>query len=518
MKLSEILDELKTKLDPTAGELLVALRKGVEELEAQNSRLSEQVTHFQRMLFGKRSEKIPPVESEVRRRVEEDELTVDDKPMPREPKAKARERRRKARKKSEPMRKKKRSLRKNLPVVKERITVRPDLLPEGMSLDDFRELGGGEVVRRVDHVREHLVVVEYHLQTLASRSDGDMIVRAETPPGVVEGGHYGPGIYAHTITAKCADSLPLHRIERMLERAGCPIARSTLCSFFHRSAELLRPIYERLLDIARHDPYVHADETTLKVQQTGQCSTGWIWTLVSQQAIGYVFDESREGAVAERLLGNSDGFLMADGYSGYNGVTGQDRRTRVGCWSHARRKFYEALNSAPEAREMLDLIVELYRVEYQAAEQGILGTDAHLRLRRKKSRAVLKKIDAWVDEHEDAFPPRGKMGKALTYATKQRGPLSEFLDDVRLPLDNNIAERALRIIALGRKNFLFAGHVEGAQNLAVLQTVVATCQLHGVNPYEYIKDLLIRIQRHPAAEMDALLPWRWAPEPVKRMR
>lgn len=518
MKLSEILDELETKLDPTVGELLTALRKGVEELEAQNSRLGEQVAHFQRILFGKRSEKIPPIKSEVRRRVEEDELTVDGEPMPDEPKAKARERRRKARKKSEPTRKKKRALRKNLPVVKERITVRPDQLPEGMSLEDFREVGEGELVHRVDHVREHLVHVEYHLQTLASRGEEDAFVRAEAPPGVVEGGHYGPGIYAHVITAKCADSLPLHRIERMLERGGCPIARSTLCSFFHRGAELMSPIYERLLDIAQHDPYVHSDETTLKVQQKGQCLTGWIWTVVSQQAIAFAFDESREGEVAERLLGDSAGFLMVDGYSGYNGATGADRRIRVGCWAHARRKFYEALKSAPEAREVLDLIVELYRVEYEAAEKGILGTDAHRRLRRKKSRAILKKIDAWVDDREDVFPPRGKMGKALTYATNQRGPLSEFLNDARLPLDNNIAERALRIIALGRKNFLFAGHVEGAQNLAVLQTVVATCLLHGVNPYEYLKDLLIRIQHHPATDVDALLPWNWSSGPIERKR
>jgi transposase len=359
-------------------------------------------------------------------------------------------------------------------------------------------------------VREHLVVVEYQLQTLASR-DGERIIKAEAPAAVVDGGHYGPGLYAHVITSKCADALPLHRIERMLERAGCPIARSTLCELFHRSAELLDPIYQRLLELAKHDPYLHADETTLKVQRKDTCLRGWIWALLSRRAIAYVFDTSRGGDVARRLLAGTDGFLMIDGYAGYNGVVGESGRTRVGCWSHARRAFFEALANVPEAREFLDHVVELYRIEHRAAERGIVGTEAHLLLRQQESSVLVGQIEAWVDERSGRFPPRSKFGEALTYATNQRDSLRRFLDDPKLPLDNNFAERGLRAFALGRKNFLFAGHVDGAQNLAALQSIVATCGLHGVNPYEYFKDLLIRIQHHPAADLDQLLPWNWQP-------
>ena len=516
MDLPDDLDELEAQLDPAARYVVKLLRQALEELQGQNARLSEQLARqseqlekLQRMLFGKRSEKLPPIESEVRRAVERDELTVDDKPMPADPEARKHEIRRKARKKSEPQRKLKRSLRKNLPVVTERVAVAPAQLPEGASLEDFREVGDGEIVRRVEHVREHLVVVEYHLQTLASR-DGDVIVKAQAPAGVVEGGHYGPGLYAHVITAKCADSLPLHRIERMLERAGCPIARSTLCELFHRSAELLDPIYKRLLELAKHDPYLHADETTLKVQRPGACLRGWIWALLSKRAIAYVFDETRRGEVARRLLEGTEGFLVIDGYAAYNGVVGEIGRTRVGCWAHARRTFFDAMRSVPEARDLLDLIVELYRIEHRAAERDILGTEAHLMLRQQESAGIVKQIEAWVDERHGAFPPRSSFGEALTYAVKQRGRLREFLRDPKLPLDNNFAERGLRVFALGRKNFLFAGHVQGAQNLAVLQSIVATCRLHGVNPYEYVKDLLVRIQHHPAAEIDALLPWNWS--------
>jgi len=524
MELPDDLDALEAELDPAARYVVRMLRQALDELkqmvaerDSQVARLSEQLSEFQRMLFGKRSEKLPPIESEVRRVLEQDELTIEGEPMPSDPDERTRERRRKSRKKSEPQRRKRRALRKNLPVITERIEVAPEQLPQGTTLADFREIGDGELVRRVEHVREHLVVVEYQLQTLASKH-GDQIVKAEPPPGVIEGGHYGPGLYAHVITSKCDDSQPLYRIERMLERAGCPIARSTLCDFFHRGADLLNPIYQRLLDIAKHDPYLHADETTLKVQRTGECLRGWIWALLSKQSIAYVFNESRSGAVADNLLAGTEGFLVIDGYAGYNGVVGQHGRTRVGCWGHARRRFWEAMNTVPEAREILDLIVELYRIEHRAAERDILGTEAHRLLRTTESKAILDKIEAWIDERADAFPPRSKMGKAIAYASNQRIALKRFLEDPKLPLDNNFAERGLRAIALGRKNFLFAGHVEGAQNLAVLQSIVATCRLHGLNPYEYIKDLLIRIQHHPAADIDELMPWNWRPPPDPQPR
>lgn len=515
-------DELEAKLDPSARVVVAVLRgaladmkRMLSERDTEVARLTEQLAQFQRMLFGPRSEKLPPIESEVRRVVEEQELTLEGNPMPSEPKARKHEHRRKAREKSEPERKKKRGLRKNLPVVRETILVEADQLPEGYSLEDFREVGEGESVRRVEHVREHLVLTEYCLQTLASH-DGDHIVKAPAPAGVCEGGHYGPGVYAHVITAKCVDSMPLYRIEGSMERAGCPIARSTLCSFFHRSAELMDPIYDRLVETAKQDPYVHADETPLSVRNEGKCLRGWIWGLFSRTAITYTFDESRSGDVAKKLLDGTRGFLVIDGYAGYNGVVGNEEssgRVRVGCWGHARRRFFEALPTEPDARKALDWIVALYRIEHRAAGRDILGTEAHLALRGSESRETLEELERWLDQHRGHFPPKSKMGKAISYAVNNRRELRRFLDDPKLPLDNNFAERCLRIIAVGRKNFLFAGHVEGAQNLAILQSIVATCRLHGVNPYEYVKDLLIRLQTHPANRIDELMPWNWKPPP-----
>jgi transposase len=511
------LDALEAQLDPAARYVVKLLRTSLTEMkamlaerDAQNQRLTEQLEEMKRMLFGKRSEKLPPIEGEVRRAVEADELTLDGEPMPEDDERRKKERRRKARKKSEPARKAKRKLRKNLPVLHEQVHVDPADLPEGYRLEDFRSIGNGEVVRRIEHVREHLVVVQYTLQTLASQ-DGEHILKAQPPPSVVAGGHYGPSLYAHVVTAKCKDSLPLHRIADMMERAGCPIARSTLCELFHRSAELLVPIYQQLLQHVRADPLVHADETRLLVQAKDQCLQGWIWAILSARAVVYTFDESRGGDVAKQLLGGTQGDLVIDGYSGYNGVIAAQGRDRVGCRSHFRRKFFEAMNTVPEAKEVLQRVTELYRIEHQAADQGILGTEAHGLLRGTESRAIVKKIDAWVDARKGKYPPKSKMGRAITYATKQRVALNRFLDDPKLPLDNNLAERVLRIIALGRKNFLFAGHAQGAQNLAILQSIVATCDLHGVHPYEYIRDLLIRVQTHPASCIEELMPWNWVP-------
>lgn len=516
----EDVDARTKDLDPSTRELFDFLKQMLAErdgqitaLTQQVANLNEQLAEFRRMLFGRRSEKLPPIESEVRRVVEADELTIDGGPMPKDEHERKHERRRIARKKSEAKRVVRRKLKKNLPVVRERVSVCAEQFPAGTTRADFREVSCGEPVRRVEHVREHLIIVEYELETLASK-DNEQIVKAPPPPGVTAGCQYGPGLHAHVVTSKCADSIPFHRLARMLERAGAPVARSTVCTMFHRSADRFVPVYERLLAHARADPYVHADETTLAVQREGGCLKGWVWGIMSTQVIAYTFAEGRGGDVAKQLIGESTGYLTVDGYSGYNEVAeGETKRTRVGCWGHCRRKFYVAMKNVPAAREVLEQIVELYVVERDGAVADVMGTEAHAVMRRERSEPIVDAIERWVDEQHGQHAPNSAMGRALTYAKKQRQRLRRFLDDPKLALDNNYAERALRIIALGRKNFLFAGSPAHAQNLAVLQSIVSTCQLHGVNPYEYIRDVIIKLRDRPPDDVDDLLPWNWSPPP-----
>jgi len=485
------------------------------EREAKLEALQAQNEKFRQMLFGKSSEKLPSIKEEVRRQVEEEDFAIDLPAGASEEEineARATERRKRGRKNSEETREKRRKALEKLPVVREVVHVTPNQLPEGMSVEDFRPLGQAEVVRRIEHVAEHLVVIEYHLEKLVERS-GERIIQALSPPNVIDGGAWGPGVYARVIVQKCVDSMPLYRQERALGRAGFGIARSVLCDLFHRAAEVLLPIYERLMALVTSHPYVQADETKLRMLKAKQSKDAWMWTLLCEDIVAYVFSASRSAETPNHLLEGTAGHLTVDAYAGYNGVVGDGGRTRVGCWAHLRRYFYQALSSAPEARQVLDLIVSLYRIESDAALNHQLGTPAHLLLREELSTPIVEKIEAWVDERIDATPPKSPLGKALAYAKNQRQAMRAFLSDPKLPLDNNASERALRIIAVGRKNFLFVGHEQAGQNLAVLQTLCSTCLLHDVNPYAYLRDVLVRVRHHPHQRLDELLPMNWHPPP-----
>jgi len=522
----EALDELEAKLDPAARFVVATLRDenaqqrkqleaNIEQIRILSDQiviLTEQVADLTRRLFGNRSEKLPTVKEELRRRVDPEELTVDGTPMPKEPEARAKEKRRKSRKAGEPERKRKRGLRKNIPVVVEEKTVTAEQLPEGYTLDDFRKLGDGKLVGRIEHIREHLIIERFILETMISK-DGEHIIVAEAPPGVVDGGHYGPGLHAHVVVSRCDDTMPLYGSEKALERAGYPIARSTLCTMFHRVADQLQPIYEEIRSVVRAGRYVHADETVQRVLDKEHCLKGWMWVILSQQAIAYQYSDHRDSATARDLLGNTTGNLTIDGYGAYNCLSEKEaKRERSGCWGHARRKLLEAIPEGMkehENREVVAMIATLYQIESEAETRGIVGTPEHLELRQNKSQRIVKAIWKWIDARVGKHSPQSKMSKALTYATKQRARLERFLYDPKLGLDNNPAERALRIVALGRKRSLFAGSSEHAQNLAILHSIVATCRLHEVNPYEYIRDMLIRVQTHPASRVAELMPWRW---------
>jgi transposase len=518
MPTDDELKALEAQLEPGMRLVVSMLRQTIQRLEAALESLGEELkaqrvqnAELRRMLFGRKSEKMPAMEREVRRALDAEELFPPGAPgdAPGEPDTE-KKRRQRGRQRSEKERQLARAERKRkLPVVRERVVVRPEQLPPGYVLSDFRVVGEGKLVSRVEHVREHLVLVEYVLETLAS-NDGEHIITASSPPGVQEGGHYGPGVYARIVVGKTDDSLPLNRLAKIFAREGAPIARSTLCGLFHRAAELLEPLYAALVEIARGDPYVNADETHMPVQEKGQCRSGWMWTFLTGSVIVYRFSASRSKDVAEQFLGGTTGWLQVDGYSAYSSSCLEGGRTRAGCWGHTRRGFFKCEKDVPEARFVRDRIVELYKIEYRAAEQDILGTDAHRDLRQALSKPITDQIRTWCDAQKPLHVPKSPMGQAVGYALNQWQALTVFLDDPKLSLDNNVSERALRILALGRHNFLFVGHDEAGQNLAILQSLVATCKLHDVNPYEYLVDVLIRVQTHPQARIGELLPMNWA--------
>lgn len=337
-------------------------------------------------------------------------------------------------------------------------------------------------------------------------------VEGTRPFRVGDSSHYGPRLHAAIVVAKCGDAMPIHRLMRSWSRSGFRIGRSTATDAFHRTAGLLRPLYARLLALIAEARYVNADETPQPVMDEEKCRRGFIWTFITNAVVAYVFSATRSGSTPVAVLGDSTGMLQVDAYSGYNNVCTPSGRLRNGCISHARRYFHDAAASAPaESAPVLDWIHQLYEVEYDAAAQGILGTERHLAMRQARSIPIFDRWKAWLLTEDDKHPPKSPLAKAITYALNQWEYLTRCTGDPNIPLDNNIAERHLRIVALGRDSFRWVGNDAAGESLAINLTLVATCMLHGKNPEEYLADVLVRVATHPNSALDELLPMNWKP-------
>lgn len=468
--------------------LISTLYTLIEDLRHQNEQM-------QRALFGQKSERVTPMDRQIRKRKKKDE-------SPEEA----------ARRKEKSKRKRKKNAEKRRQKLETQVVKHPIDPADGCpncqaDADQFSRLGD-EVSEEFEYIPARLIRLEHRRERAVCICG--TFVYGPAVQRVCDGVLYGPGLHAHVITAKCADSLPVERQAKGLRRAGIPIARSTLNDLFHRGAELLEPIYRRMLELVASSENVSADETTIKVQQKDKCRKAWMWTFITSRLVTYVFSASRSGDTPLEVLGKTTGTLTVDGYTGYNQVTCPDGRTRCGCWSHVRRKFFESLKTAPtEAKYVIEQILEIYLVEYEAAERKIRGTEAHKALRQTKTKPIVDALFIWLEQEQKKHLPKGPLGKAITYALNQRKALEVFIDEPKVSVDNNLSERHLRLIALGRKNFLFVGHDEGGKNLAILQSLVSSCIENKVNPQEYLTDVLMRVQDHPHSRIDELLPHRW---------
>jgi transposase len=472
-------------------------RDRAESLEAEVASLRATVEKLQRHVFGKRSEKMPRVADELR--------------DPADAEA--------ARLAALETRQENAALRRQLATrrIEHKVPEAKKVCPR-CGGREFTPLGEGKMTELYELVAAR-VERQLHVQEKLRCRCGEAILTADPPDKIFDKTRFGPTFMAQVAVAKCADSLPLYRQAKAYQRAGVPVNDSTLGDLFHGTAQAAVVLYERLLALVASDPLVLADETTMPVQAKGKTRTAWIWDFIARDEdekdlIAYVYSKSRSGETPLRVLANTLGKLLVDGYTAYNKVTLPGGRERAGCLAHARRKFFEALSTSPaEAKQAMDYILELYRVERAATETGITGTAAHLAMRQERSKPVMETFRAWLDIEQDKHLPQGPMGVAVRYALNQWEALTLFLTDAALPLDNNRSESALRICALGRKNFLFVGSDGAGENLAALYSLIATCEANGVNPVHYLADVLIRVQTHPASRLDELLPHRWTPPP-----
>lgn len=381
--------------------------------------------------------------------------------------------------------------------------------------DKLQPLGEGKTTSVWEFVPARFVRVEHVQEVLRCRCNG-FVITAPGAPKIIEKGQYGASFLAHLAVSKCADHTPIYRLEKAFQRQGVPVARSTMNELLHRASTILAPLWKRLLDLVRVRHVVAADETRLRVvrDKSGKTKNGFVWTFGARDDEGeldvaYVFAEDRSGSTPKTLLDGTTGVLLVDGYSGYNVVDEVSTRRRAACHAHLRRYFHESLPTAPVAQEMLDLVAELYVAEHAADEQGLVGA-AKLEFRKQRAGPIRTRMRAWLDAQRSRHPPKSPIAAAIRYADNQWDELGVFLDDEHVPLDNNGSERALRRIALGRKNYLFVHDGDAGASLAGLYSLVATCEARGINPFEYLADVLTRVQDHPTSAVDELLPGPWA--------
>lgn len=374
---------------------------------------------------------------------------------------------------------------------------------------------GTEVSERLEYVPASLLVIEEVCHKYACPR-GCTVLTAEKPMQPIEKGLPGPGLLAHVAVSKYADHQPLYRQAAILGRQGVKLARSTMCGWMRGGGELVSPLYDLMKERMLASHAVQTDDTPVAVldPELARTRQGRIWTYVGDEQHPYIvydYTPTRRQEGPLEFLKSFRGRLQADAYSGYEPLYEQPEHPviEIACWAHARRKFYEAQSSdLMRSMIMLAYIRLLYDVERQAREQN-LDADARRALRQTRSRPILADIRAYLQSEHTKVLPKSPEAQAIAYTLSNWEALVRYCDDGTLEIDNNGAERSLRGIAIGRKNWMFYGSDNGGHTAAVLSSFVATCKRLAIDPFVYLRDIFGRISAHPARRLAELLPDQW---------
>lgn len=341
----------------------------------------------------------------------------------------------------------------------------------------------------------------------------DGVVMGDLPYRPIEGGMAGPGLLSHVVVSKYADHQPLNRLRDIFLREGVDLAKSTLCGWVATVSSLLKPIYKAMVEVVLESKAIGTDDTPVKVldpELHKKTRTGRVWVYVGDPDHPFtVFDytPSRKRDGPKRFLRGYKGFLQADAYRGYDAIYAGKSVVEVACAAHARRKFFDAQSEDPEhALVALAFFKRLYQIERTI--KGMSPEERRSR-RQQDARPIMDDFKEWLEAIRQKVLPKGAMGTAIGYTLGHWPALRRYLTDGILEIDNNRSERALRKIAVGRGNWTFFGADTGGDNAAVLYSIMASCRRHGVNPFEYVRDLLTRISTHPSNQIRELLPDRW---------
>lgn len=377
---------------------------------------------------------------------------------------------------------------------------------------------GEDVSEMLEYVPQRYRVIR-HVRPKLSCSRCEQIVQAPAPSRPITRGIAGPGLLAHVLVSKYCDHLPLYRQSQIYEREGIHLERSTLADWVGGASALLTPLVNALGDYVLQGAKLHGDDTPVPVLCPGRGTTkqGRLWTYVrddraagSEQpaAVLFRYSQDRKGEHPQTHLAPFTGVLTADGYAGFDRLYGT-RIQEAACWAHARRKFYDihVAQASPIAGEALQRIARLY-----AVESDIRGQCAQARAAARQARAgpELDALHTWLHATLTTLSKKSELAVAIRYTLTRWIALTRYRDDGRLEIDNNIAERALRTVALGRKNWLFAGSDDGGERAAAIYTLIGTATLNHINPESYLRYVLEHIADHPINRVDELLPWNVA--------
>jgi len=354
----------------------------------------------------------------------------------------------------------------------------------------------------------------------------ERIVQAPAPSRPIERGIAGPGLLAHVLVSKYCDHLPLYRQSEIYEREGVELERSTLADWVGGTSQLLAPLVEELRRHVLSAAKLHADDTPVPVLApgNGKTKTGRLWTYVRDDrpagdatpaAVWFAYSPDRKGEHPQSHLGNFTGTLQADGYAGFDAVYQTGRIQEAACWAHVRRKFYDLhlAHKSPVAVEAIDRIAALYAIEKEIRGQA---AGERRQVRNAQARPLLDSLKQWLEETLEKLSRKSDTALAVRYALSRWEALLRYVDDGRIEIDNNAAERSLRTVALGRKNYLFAGSDAGGERAAAIYSLIGTAKLNGLDPEAYLRNVLSRVADHPINRIDELLPWNLATIPVEQ--
>lgn len=489
------------------------LQAEAARLADENRLLRQKVDDLARQLFGKSAEKVtgaeiaaaveqsreppaPPPPPFVDEAMDVEENNNNNNPAPKRPR--------------------KGHGRRRLPAALPRTRVPHELSPEERRCPccgDERRPFGEDVTEVVEYVPASFRIIE-HVRTKYScaRCQGE-VVCAPMPQLPITKGRPGPGTLAYVVTAKYCDHLPLHRLERIIWRDGLDVRRSTLCDWVRETAWLLAPIAREVERAVKAAAVVGVDATGIRVRDKtapGGIHKGHMWAYRGEPGdVAFVYAPTKSGDGPVGFLGDYHGFLLADAANSYDQLYEGGKIVECGCWAHARRRWYKAKDAFPkEAGWALAAIRRLYEIEAEAKAKN-LDPERRLALRRERTAPIIAGFFEWLRPLRPSVVPKTLLADAVGYAVNQEAALRRFLEDGRIAADNNAVERALRQIAVGRRAWLFAGSENGAKDGATLYTLVVSCRDLGLDPFEYLRDVLERLATHPEKRIAELTPRGW---------